>query len=205
MHTTFVKSGRLVKKITIATILLITIIIIINPKTFNTNQIERTGENEPTTLWTFETSGNVRSSPALGDVDGDGRLEVIIGSGDYRVYALNGEDGSLLWTYETGGRIMSSPALSDLDRDYVVEIVVGSYDSRLYVLDMVGLRGFSFRVYWPCFHGDFYRSGNLYFIDRDGDFLSIWDEQYYGTDPLNPDSDGDGLVMVTRSLLGRIL
>lgn len=32
------------------------------------------------------------------------------------------------------------------------------------------------------------------FLDEDFDQLSIYDEETYGTDPLNPDSDGDGVL-----------
>ena len=43
----------------------------------------------------------VVSSPAVADINNDSLLEVIIGSYDNKVYALN-YDGSLLWSYTTG-------------------------------------------------------------------------------------------------------
>ena len=46
--------------------------------------------------WYYTTGSKVYSSPALGDIDGDGQLEVVVGSWDGKVYALNGVDGSLL-------------------------------------------------------------------------------------------------------------
>jgi len=77
----------------------------------------------------------VESSPALGDIDGDGKLEIVVGSNDDKLYALNGEDGSVLWSYTTGGDIVSSPALGDIDGDGKLEIVVGSNDDKLYALN----------------------------------------------------------------------
>ncbi|MHA1579095.1 MAG: hypothetical protein ACTSUQ_05665 [Candidatus Freyarchaeota archaeon] len=37
----------------------------------------------------MKTGGDVVSSPALGDVDGDGKVEVVVGSWDHYVWALN--------------------------------------------------------------------------------------------------------------------
>ena len=65
-------------------------------------------------FWNYTTGGDVISSPALGDLDGDGKLEVLIGSSDSKIYALNGEDGTQVWNYPTGGAIYSSPALGDI-------------------------------------------------------------------------------------------
>ncbi|RKZ14518.1 hypothetical protein DRQ17_07545 [bacterium] len=41
--------------------------------------------------WSYLTGGDVESSPALGDIDGDGKLEIVVGSNDDKLYALNGE------------------------------------------------------------------------------------------------------------------
>ncbi|MGQ4891474.1 MAG: FG-GAP-like repeat-containing protein [Candidatus Njordarchaeia archaeon] len=85
--------------------------------------------------WVFKTNGSVFSTPALSDVDGDGSLEVVVGSDDGNLYALNGENGSLLWVFKTGGAIRSSPAIGDLNSDGRPEIVFGSYDGNLYALN----------------------------------------------------------------------
>lgn len=41
-------------------------------------------------LWSYTTGWSIYSSPALGDIDGDSLLEVVIGSDDHKVYTLNG-------------------------------------------------------------------------------------------------------------------
>ena len=86
-------------------------------------------------LWRYYTLGDVDSSPTLGDIDGDGKLEVVVGSDDNYVYALNGESGTLLWRYYTGGDIESSPALGDIDGDGKLEVVVGSLDNYVYAIN----------------------------------------------------------------------
>lgn len=74
------------------------------------------------------------SSPALGDIDGDRHLEIVIASGygtlgrRNLVYAWN-NDGTLVpgWPVEAVGAsvVMAPPALGDIDKDGEIEIVVG--------------------------------------------------------------------------------
>jgi hypothetical protein len=91
------------------------------------------GDSSNVPGWPVTTENNVQSSPVLGDIDGDGRLEVVVGSGvtveggdGRRVYAWN-DDGSTAsgWPKSTGGDMYAPPALGDLDGDGDLEVIIG--------------------------------------------------------------------------------
>jgi len=91
--------------------------------------------------WTRSARDVYTSSPAIGDIDGDGRLEAVVGGGDFfhqadgqRVFAYHLTDGSTVagWPRSTTGVTRSSPALGDLTGDGVAEVVIGSRDGQVH-------------------------------------------------------------------------
>jgi hypothetical protein len=77
------------------------------------------GDGQPDAVWT---------TPALGDLNDDGKDDVVFGSFDERVYALNGTNGTLLpgWPAWVRDTIFSSPALADLDGNGSLEVIIGA-------------------------------------------------------------------------------
>jgi hypothetical protein len=128
----------------------------------------------------------ISSSPAVGDLDKDGWLDIVVGTGGYyagrgyKVYAWD-HNGNLLpgWPVNTASYVGASPALGDIDGDGYLEVVVGSYDHWLYAWNGDG----SLVPGWPVLPKDWVGvSAPLYFspvlADYDGDgspevFLSI--------------------------------
>jgi hypothetical protein len=91
-------------------------------------------------------------------------MEVVVGSGDYKVYCLRGSDGTQKWAFTTGNAVGSSPAVADCDGDGQMEIVVGSYDYKVYCL-----RGSDGTQKWAFTTGNYVHiPGALVDIDGDG-------------------------------------
>ena len=90
-------------------------------------------------------SDAVISSPIAFDFDGDGELEIAVGSWDGYFYLLDKRLNDLPgWPKHSPKGFFSSPSLADLDEDSVPEIVVGSEAGKLFAWNAAGddARGF---------------------------------------------------------------
>jgi outer membrane protein assembly factor BamB len=88
----------------------------------NDNNIHALNAHTGTNIWTYQTGGDVVSSPAIADDT------VFVGSHDNNLYALNATSGTLLWKYKTLEKVVSSPAVAN------GAVYFGSYDHLIYAI-----------------------------------------------------------------------
>jgi outer membrane protein assembly factor BamB len=84
--------------------------------------------------------GLVERSPAVGDVDGDGHLEVAVGSEDGNIYMIGEVNERLFvrWSFDTGSSIGGTPAFGPPGGgDPGNAIVVGNADGDIYMVGEV--------------------------------------------------------------------
>jgi len=106
-----------------------------------------------TKLWEYATGTPVYRTPALVDLDEDGKCEVLASSGG-NIYALEG-DGSVYpgsWPCSAGAGTFASPAVGDVDGDGALEIAAVAYGYTGPVQSLVYLlrsNGTLFSGSWP--------------------------------------------------------
>jgi len=87
--------------------------------------------------WPVILNGDIRSSPAVADLDHDGLDEVAVGAYPRGIYIFD-HDGTELAMVPTLFSVLSSPAIGNLDSDLDLEIVVGTSDGTLVAVNADG-------------------------------------------------------------------
>jgi len=131
----------------------------------------------------------VISSPVVYDVNGDGALEISVGSWDGYFYFMDSDLNDLPgWPKRSLRGHFSSPALADLTGDGKLEVVVGSDIGNLYAWDMAGhrMRGFPVRFGYRIWSSPTVLEdhriviparNNVYMLDRSGRSVSGWPQR----------------------------
>jgi hypothetical protein len=124
----------------------------------------------PKTGVTLTGNTDFQSSPAVGDVDGDGHVDVVIGSNDGKLHVFRGYDGTPLAGFPkalvASTLRLSSPVIGEIDGDRPErEIIVTAHDGAVYGVnhDGTGVPGFPYRT-----EGEIPVGVSLGDADRDG-------------------------------------
>lgn len=89
--------------------------------------------------WEYRTQAAVIASPSLGDLNGDGFLNLVVTDVNGNVYALDGREGGLMWNtvFKSGGGALSSSAvLGDINQqDGMLDVVLATKNRGVVTID----------------------------------------------------------------------
>uniref|UniRef100_A0A7C4XTC2 T9SS type A sorting domain-containing protein n=1 Tax=candidate division WOR-3 bacterium TaxID=2052148 RepID=A0A7C4XTC2_UNCW3 len=141
----------------------------------------------------FSGGGECWTSPAIGDINNDGRNDIVFGLRRTfnNLYAISYYDSIYLpmpnWPITVPGRVFSAPVLGDLDNDGDLEIIVRTEGADIYVFNYDGTpyfppAGLLFNgpggAWGGPAVGDINNDGNLEIVSCGGswsDSLYVWD------------------------------
>ena len=117
----------------------------------------------PRVLWSAD-GVNTRTSAVVGDLDRDGRPEVVAVADELGLHLRNGEDGSVVWQNHDGPYSTGSPAVWDLDGNGTLEVLIGDQDGVMHAV-----RGDNGQEIWTFATRDWiHGSPNVGDLDGDG-------------------------------------
>ncbi|MCU0612425.1 MAG: hypothetical protein MUE60_11630 [Candidatus Eisenbacteria bacterium] len=178
-------------------------------------------DGAPLPGWPATMGDAVRSAPAIGDLDGDGVPEIVVGSRNNKLaaYRLSGEP---LVEADVGAGIVGTVMLADLDGDSRPEMVAGTIDSMLWAVmaDGTPAQGWPVDLGAPIISGAALaplpeglhvvcgtRAGALHLLDSRGVSAAGWPVTLAGevwTEPVVADVDADGALEILCAARGSV-
>ncbi len=106
-------------------------------------------DGKPDLYWSVDLGAMCLSSPAVGDIDGDGRPEIVVMTEDGKVH-IRKYDGTVYqaepWKTTGTDRPYSTAALADLDGNGTLEIVIGGGDGIIHAWHCDGTAMWAFNT-----------------------------------------------------------
>lgn len=155
------------------------------------------------------THGPVIASPLVADLDGDGLLEIAIGSWDGYFYVTDaGLTDRPGWPIYSPGGFFSTPAAGDLDGDRQLDLVVGSEAGRIFAWrpDGTALPGWPINLRHRLWSGPTLLPGpriamlgsyQMFVLDEHGRPVKGWPQPALGWGDATAATDGSLLVVST--------
>ncbi|MCK5853560.1 PQQ-binding-like beta-propeller repeat protein, partial [bacterium] len=94
-------------------------------------------DNNGKKIWSYKMRGVIHDAISFGDLDDDGKMEVIVADLIGDVVALN-NTGRVLWKANATQRVRRSAAIADIDGDFKPEVLIAGYSSTLFVYNADG-------------------------------------------------------------------
>ena len=169
--------------------------------------------SDGTTLWSIIEAGGEpiysSSGVAIGDLEGDGTVEVCVSGSAHSVVCVNGEDGSLAWAAGSETATYGCPAIADLNGDGLAEVIHGrtiiAHDGTVIAVGTGGAGGgfrAAFAVDWDGDPDLEIIAGNTVY-EMDGSIT--WSDTLVDAAPAVGDFNLDGRPDLVRSGAGQVM
>ncbi len=182
--------------------------------------IYRVDGSNLTAKWQIPVSNFIWSSPAVCDLNGDGKFEIVCVSSS--IFILN-ESGNVIASKPLGSFTVSSPAICDIDEDDIAELITLSDGVYIFKPNLSLKENFPMKfksTFWASpiicdVNGDGIQeviacdySGNIWVLNHKGELIPEFNKKV-GTSivstPLAIDIDKDGLIeLVICTMDGRV-
>ena len=167
---------------------------------------------ETTIVWNATGNNRIMSSPQTVDLNGDGILDIVTGTGVEElqtgsIIALDGSNGSLIWEVLTDGEMFCSAKFEDLNNDQTKDIILGGRNKQLFAIN--GLNG---EILWQFDSNQSERDTwfqfytGIFIQDQDGDGIVDWLTANGGDPSKGPFEEREnGYLMIISGASGKII